>query len=120
MSKPHWLDNDGYLRVNEHFQVEGEQRVFACGDMAGGLFEEKLAQSAQRHAAIVVQNIKKIGKGQDSLKSYQKAQVTTMLVSVGPKNAMLVTNKQVIMQGSVASKLKDFVEYKTLRDYKEG
>ena len=49
----------GYLKVNSKMQVEGFTHMFAAGDITN-VKEEKLAQNAENHAHVVVENLKRV------------------------------------------------------------
>lgn len=74
------LAEDGALKVNEHLQVRGFERVYAVGDCAH-LKEPKMAYHAGLHAGVAVTNIINsiVGK---PLVSYQTGNVT-MLLAMG-------------------------------------
>jgi apoptosis-inducing factor 2 len=53
------LVDKGFIKVNSKLQVEGFTHVFAAGDITN-INEEKLAQNADYHAHIVVENLKRV------------------------------------------------------------
>ncbi|KAL2082941.1 hypothetical protein ACEWY4_020714 [Coilia grayii] len=74
------LANDGSLKVNEHLQVRGFDRIYAVGDCAH-IKEPKMAYHAGLHAGIAVTNIINSMTGKP-LVSYQTGNVT-MLLAMG-------------------------------------
>jgi len=49
------LDDEGRIKVNAHFQVEGFDNVFALGDCCN--MEQKMAYFAAKHGSVVSRNI---------------------------------------------------------------
>lgn len=60
------LDSEGRLRVNEHFQVEGSENLFALGDCCN--MEAKMAYYAEKHAVVVAHNIQILERNRNSQK----------------------------------------------------
>lgn len=89
---PQVLTKQGYIRVNEHLQVGDFKTIFAAGDVID-IEVQKLAQNAERHADVVVQNIKQIDARGDALVKYVPSR-KKMLISLGPKKTILVNENQ--------------------------
>eukprot|EP01103_Thecamoeba_quadrilineata_P000034 TRINITY_DN10020_c0_g1_i1.p1 TRINITY_DN10020_c0_g1~~TRINITY_DN10020_c0_g1_i1.p1 ORF type:complete len:378 (-),score=79.88 TRINITY_DN10020_c0_g1_i1:52-1185(-) len=106
------LDQRNYVLVNENLQIEGFENVFAMGDVTA-IREEKLAQAAQQHAFLIAKNVKRLAKGKPLLAYKSKRNV--MIVSMGPHKAMVADGLNVRMEGFMASKLKQLVEFKIMK-----
>jgi len=50
------MTDSGALKVDEFLQVEGQENVFAIGDVTD-IDEEKMAYTAQQHARTLVGNL---------------------------------------------------------------
>jgi len=110
------LTDSGLVKVNSYLQVEGMFNVFAGGDIID-LPEENLAQNAERHAEVMVENIISLASVGKPTKSYSPNTTPTMVISIGPKSAMLVS-EHAIMVGKVFSTLKSLVEIKIMSGLK--
>ncbi|KAL6073310.1 Pyridine nucleotidedisulfide oxidoreductase family protein [Balamuthia mandrillaris] len=108
------LTDRNLVRVEATLQVVGHPTIFALGDITD-IQEEKLAQNAEKHADVVAANIKALETGK-SLRSYRSSQ-RILIVSLGPKNALIVKGENVWVEGKLASKMKSLVEYKIMRDF---
>jgi NADH dehydrogenase FAD-containing subunit len=73
---------DGYLRVTPELRLEGQDRVFAVGDVTN-LPEPKRGGSAGRHAEVVVANIKALIAGEGELAAYEPTP-PLILLPLGP------------------------------------
>jgi NADH dehydrogenase FAD-containing subunit len=51
--------------VNSHLQLRHHPNIFVCGDVIA-VDEEKLAQTAEKHAAIVAKNIHLLARTEDT------------------------------------------------------
>ena len=108
------LDDRNYLCVEKTLLVKGFDHVFAAGDIAA-IYEEKTAQSAEKQAAVVVQNIHHMEKGH-KLVEYESVK-RPMLISLGKKCGMFVWN-DFVLTGLLPGLLKGFIEWKTMRKYR--
>eukprot|EP00761_Pharyngomonas_kirbyi_P001488 gb/GECH01001492.1/.p1 GENE.gb/GECH01001492.1/~~gb/GECH01001492.1/.p1 ORF type:complete len:140 (+),score=42.56 gb/GECH01001492.1/:1-420(+) len=108
------LDEYGFVRVNSYLQVHGYHRVFAMGDIIN-INEEKLAQNAEKHADVVVHNIVSMETKRSKMQHYSPA-TRTIIISLGPRNAIVTYGDRIYLEGKIASKIKDIVEYKTMRN----
>eukprot|EP01104_Vermistella_antarctica_P011653 TRINITY_DN3278_c0_g1_i1.p1 TRINITY_DN3278_c0_g1~~TRINITY_DN3278_c0_g1_i1.p1 ORF type:complete len:492 (+),score=79.16 TRINITY_DN3278_c0_g1_i1:187-1662(+) len=112
------VDDGGFVKVNEHLQVDGYPDIFAVGDITN-VKEEKMAQYAEAQAEVCAKNLIKVLKQRgETLSCYKPADTTTMIVTMGPKSAMLVRGSTVLTKGALASKLKELVNYKIKRGHK--
>jgi apoptosis-inducing factor 2 len=105
----------GLLKVDEHFAVEGHPNIFALGDCCS-VAEEKLAQNARFHAEVVAHNLLCSIRGDTNTKSYESAP-RPMLISLGNRTAIFLM-KGLVWKGLSASKIKDFAERRTMRDFR--
>jgi apoptosis-inducing factor 2 len=101
------LDKRGYIKVNNHLQVEGLSHVFAAGDLTD-VKVEKTAQNAEHQAEVVVENIlaKKNGK---ELATYS-TQATPIIISLGKYNGILEKGN-FVMTGLIPGLIKGFLEW---------
>lgn len=77
------LDTTGRVRVDAHLRMAGSTNVFAAGDITA-LPEPKLGIWAGKHAAVIIENLRRLLRGERKLKSYRPATNSrTMLVTLG-------------------------------------
>eukprot|EP00005_Dracoamoeba_jomungandri_P004191 CAMPEP_0174256360 /NCGR_PEP_ID=MMETSP0439-20130205/5600_1 /TAXON_ID=0 /ORGANISM="Stereomyxa ramosa, Strain Chinc5" /LENGTH=918 /DNA_ID=CAMNT_0015338937 /DNA_START=8 /DNA_END=2764 /DNA_ORIENTATION=+ len=118
---PDRLNGHGYITVNSFLQVVGPfdcyENVFAIGDVCD-IPEEKLAQSAEKHAGVVVKNILAL-ETKSSLSKYSPSN-RVLIISLGPKKALLVKGNTVYIEGTIPSKIKSLVESKIMRKVREN
>ncbi|PRP78394.1 NADH dehydrogenase [Planoprotostelium fungivorum] len=106
------VEENGLIRVNSFFQMEGSENVFAVGDVAAVPNEvEKLSQSAGKHAQIVAHNIRAI-ESKRPLRAYT-AKSLPMLISLGKFDGIL-TYRQFTLTGLLPALMKEFVEYREM------
>lgn len=74
---------DGHIRVTEHLNVVGQDRVFAVGDITD-VPESKRASAAIDHAAVVAQNITDLIEGRKPSARYKPAPELIVL-PLGPE-----------------------------------
>ena len=75
-------DSGGYVRVDEHLQVVGQDRVFALGDIADA--DRNMAGMAGAQAKIVADNIRALITGEGEQGVYQKFP-PVIAVPLGPE-----------------------------------
>ncbi|GLJ23316.1 hypothetical protein SUGI_0441130 [Cryptomeria japonica] len=82
------LDERGQIKVDSSLRVEGKTNVFAAGDIIN-VKELKQGFCAQKHAAVIATNIKKLSKDpkQPKLSTY-KASSAMAIVSLGRYTAV--------------------------------
>ena len=73
---------DGFIQVNEFPQVEGQNSVFALGDVSSA--DVKIAGFAGLQAGVVAGNIKVLISGEGELSPYVSMGPATA-VTIGPK-----------------------------------
>jgi NADH dehydrogenase FAD-containing subunit len=83
------LDERGFIKVNEHLQLEGQKNIFVIGDVTA-IKEEKCAINVKNHLDVVATNLRNIVE-EKPLKQYVTGPLM-MLVSVGPSNGVLENN----------------------------
>lgn len=113
-SFPHLVDDKTYVLVDEHLRLQGYDNVFVGGDLVS-IKEEKLAQTAEKHAEIIVENIRRT-LAKKPLLTYV-SQSRPMLISLGKYYGVL-TYKNVCLKGIIPAILKWFVEWRTMIRYR--
>lgn len=108
------LSERGHIKVNEYLQVKGHPNIFAVGDVAD-IDEEKLAQNAEKHGGVVAKNIMAMESGK-SMRSY-KPGTRILIISLGPKRAMVVRGDRVVVENGLAARIKSVVEYKSMKGF---
>lgn len=114
---PEVLSPSGHIEVNEHMQMKGFDHIFVMGDVPH-IDEEKLAQNALKHALVATANMYAMEKVRGTkkaakLKTY-KTGARFVVVSLGPKNALMIHGTKVWVEGKLISKLKTLVEFKSM------
>tara|TARA_Y100000034_G_scaffold137001_1_gene218235 strand:+ start:9065 stop:10108 length:1044 start_codon:yes stop_codon:yes gene_type:complete len=104
----------GHVNVNEHFQVVGQDNIFAIGDVTG-IREEKTAQNAELHAETCVNNIEALEK-KEPMVPY-KAQKRALVISLGKWNA-IYEGKDFVFTGILPALLKGGIERWILGKYR--
>lgn len=100
-----WLAGRG-VSVDEHLMVRGTKNVFAAGDVTS-IEEEKTAQTAEKQAEVVIENILNLENKKDFTKYVSKKR--PMLISLG-KNAAIYDDGKRVFSGWLVSWLKWGVE----------
>jgi len=106
-------DRGGFLYANEYLQLVGEENIFVAGDITAS-DEEKLAQTAERRAALVSKNVKRKMKGQKLIP--YKGITKPLLISLGLYNGIFIYGTFVWI-GLIPAVLKEIVEWKTIYRY---
>ena len=77
------LDPSGRVPVDQHLRMRGTANIFVAGDITA-LPEPKLGIWAGKHAAVIIENIRRGLRGNPSLKTYRPATGSQMmLVTLG-------------------------------------
>ncbi|KAF2074220.1 hypothetical protein CYY_004466 [Polysphondylium violaceum] len=117
-SYPDALSEFGYIKANEFLQMAGStyyRNIFVSGDVLD-VREEKLAQTAECTASIVVNNINALEtRSEHKFKSYRPFS-KPVLVSLG-KYCGIFVYKNMAVTGFLPAMLKEAVEYKTMVRY---
>lgn len=108
-----FLDSQGGVKVNDCLQVFGQEKVFAAGDVVS-IKEEKTAQTAERHAEVVVENIRALEFGSRRLRNYSGGKKRPLLISLGAKKGILSWG-DFVLTGRVPAWMKSFVEWWEVR-----
>ncbi len=107
------LNENNYIKVNSFLQVAGNKNFFAAGDVAN-INEEKTAQNAEKHAQIVVNNLKALELG-GKLKKYEPKKIP-FFISLGKYNGIF-EYKNFVFTGKIPSLMKWFIEKRTIGRY---
>jgi len=108
------LTDRGYIKTNEMLQLENINNIFIAGDVTN-VREEKLAQNAEYHAKVIINNIKNLEK-KLPLISY-KSKKRLVVISLG-KNDGLLNYKKLTITGFFPAKLKSLIEKSVIKKYK--
>jgi len=107
----------GYIRTNDFLQLQGDvvyPNIFVAGDVAD-VKEEKLAQTAEKMAAVVANNIICMERGRKPSK-YLSPPYRPVLISLGKYHGVFVLGN-FAFTGPLPALLKEAVEWKTLMRY---
>ncbi len=108
------LDERGFVKVENTLLMKGTNNVFVAGDVAA-IAEEKLAQNAEKHATIIVENICRLAKKQ-ALKPYL-SQPRVTIISLGNYDGIL-SYKNWTLTGLIPGLMKSWVEKMTMHHYR--
>ena len=108
------LDECGFVLTEPTLLMKGTNNVFVAGDVAA-IPEEKLAQNAEKHATIIVENIRRLAKKQALAHYVPAARVT--IISLGKYDGIL-SYKNWTLTGLVPGLMKSWVEKMTMHHYK--
>jgi len=107
----------GYIRTNDSLQLHGNiiyPNIFVAGDVAD-VKEEKLAQTAEKMAAVVANNILCMERGSKPA-NYTSPAYRPVLISLGKYHGVFVFGN-FAFTGPFPALLKEAVEWKTLMRY---
>lgn len=102
--------------VGSTFQIDGHPNIFAIGDVTA-IIEEKLAQTAEVHARVAVQNIINLDSSRALIPYVSRSR--PMVISLGKYDGVLCYGKLVIT-GLVPGLLKSAVERLEMRKLTGG
>ncbi len=105
---------NGALHVNEHLQLVGYPNIFVGGDITA-IPEEKTAQNAERHADVIVENLRRAVEG-TPLCVYTP-RTGPLLISLGTWREIM-TIKDHVITGVIPGILKHLVEWRVLGQYR--
>jgi NADH dehydrogenase FAD-containing subunit len=109
-----YLNEKGYIKVNEFLQLSRHKNIFVVGDVNDSSVE-KTAQNANMQVKIAASNIIALEKGH-SLKSYIPHK-TLLVISLGKWNGVL-EHRNFRLYGIIPGLLKSLVEIKEMLPYK--
>lgn len=107
------LNGKKFVKVNEFLQLTADQQIFAAGDV-NDVKEEKTAQSAEKQAGVVVENIRALAEGRELQRYVSKPR--PMVISLGKWDGIFI-HKNFVLNGVVPSLMKQLIEWKTMRKY---
>ncbi|HLC62969.1 MAG TPA: FAD-dependent oxidoreductase [Candidatus Nanoarchaeia archaeon] len=105
-----------FVRVNEHLQLFGYEKIFVGGDV-NNIIEEKTAQNAEEHGKVIVENIRRLDSGKPLVDYKNKRRV--MVVSLGKRNGIFMYGN-IVLTGRVIGRLKDYIERREMGKYRLG
>lgn len=108
------LNEKGSIKVNDFLHLEGLPNIFAGGDVTA-INEEKTAQSAEKQAEVICNNIIALVEGK-SLEKYEPKK-RAMLISLGRRRAIF-DNGKIVFSGIIPALMKIFVEKRTLLSHR--
>ena len=95
------------LKVNQYLQLKGYNHIFVGGDI-NNIREEKTAQNAERHASLIVKNIKRL-LDKKTLIAYQQRKIP-LVISLGDHDGIMTFSRFVIT-GFLPSIVKRLIEW---------
>ena len=108
------LTERNQIEVNEYLQLKSHRNIFVGGDIVG-IKEEKVAQTAEKHAELIVRNIHSL-ENKKNLEKYGSMK-RPMVISLGKYNGIF-ENGNFVFFGIIPAFLKWFVEKKTMWKYR--
>ena len=108
------LNSENYIKVKNTLQVIGHPTIFAGGDVIA-LDQLKLAQNAEEHAKIIIENIRRIENNKECIKYYPRPRA--IIMSLGKFKGLLLY-KNFVFTGFIPGVLKNLLEYWITRKYK--
>ena len=106
------VNERGFIAVNEFLQMKDRSNIFVAGDVTD-IKEEKTAQLSEKHADVVVENIKRLEAGKPLIQYKHKD--IAMLMSLGKRNGVL-TYKNFFMKGKIPRMIKNYVQARDIRE----
>lgn len=103
------------IMVNKFLQLEGREKIFVCGDVAG-IKEEKTAQNAENHAKLVIHNIKSI-ENKLNLRPYESKK-RLIVISLGKFKGIIEKGK-FFHAGFIPAFMKTIIEKYVMSHYRD-
>lgn len=103
------------LNVNDFLQLKGFDNIFVGGDI-NSVKEEKTAQNAERHAALIVNNM--ILKSNSRSLIAHKPRSAPLVISLGDKFGIMTLPNGWVVNGRFPGWLKHVIEWKALKPYR--
>ena len=88
-----YLDEKSFIKTNKHLQLKGHENIFVAGDVTD-IKEEKLAQSAEEHAKIIIKNIQNLESNQPLEEYNSKPRIK--VISLGKYKGIICYNNLTI------------------------
>jgi selenide, water dikinase len=113
------LDHGGFVRVDEMLRAEGQETVFAAGDVIA-FTPRALPKSgvySVRTGPVLVENIRRLLTGR-RLKAYKPQREAMYLVSTG-ENYAVGTRNGLVFAGEWVWRLKDHIDRRFMRRFNE-
>ncbi len=104
-----FLTKKGNITVNEFLQLENHQKIFAAGDVTA-IQEEKIAQTAEKQAKVVINNILALENNQPLVKYFSKSR--PLVVSLGKYEGIL-EYKSLVITGVIPAFMKYLIRLKS-------
>jgi len=108
------LTERNQIKVNQYLQLENSHNIFVGGDVTA-VNEEKTAQTSEKHAQTIIQNIKNLENKKPLIKYASKKR--PMVISLGKYDGIL-EHKNLVLTGAIPAFLKWFVEVKTMMKHR--
>jgi apoptosis-inducing factor 2 len=102
------------INVNDYLQVEGYENIFAGGDITN-IMEEKTAQNAEKHAEVIIENLRNLENKNELIGYMSKRRMLD--ISLG-KYSGIMNYKNFCLTGIIPAALKVLIEWKTMKGYK--
>ena len=114
-SFPNKLDERNFVKVNQYLQLEKFKYIFAAGDIVS-IKEEKLAQNAQNHAHIIIDNLRNL-EDNSPLKKYETGK-RLMVISLGKYDGIL-NYKKLFLTGIIPGIFKSIIQWDFMLNYRK-
>jgi len=107
------VDDHAYIKVDASLRLLGTNNIFVGGDVTN-CKEKKLAQNAERHARIIVDNIRRTEKG-FALKKYVPSE-RPKIIELGKWHCVF-TYKKMSFSGKIPAFMKAFINWHWRKTY---
>jgi len=109
-----YLDEKGFISVNEFLQLKNHKNIFVCGD-AAKVNEEKTARHAVHQAKAIICNVRAM-EGGGKMKKYV-GEESPLVISLGKWNGLFVY-KNFVLTGIIPGLLKTAIEIREMMKYR--
>jgi apoptosis-inducing factor 2 len=96
--------SNGQLAVTPHLRVDGQETVFAIGDLTA-IPEMKMGRLAQKHAEVVAVNIRRLIDGHDDMVAYQP-EPDAIVLTLGPNGGVSYAPEVGVLGPGATSEIK--------------
>ena len=107
------MSEDHFVEANSFLQSSLAPNVFVCGDICN-IREEKLAQSAQNGASVVISNLMRV-ESKKALARYGPSDLP-IVISLGKIDAIF-TWKNITLTGFIPALIKEAIQWKVMVFY---